>query len=85
MELNQLFEQASIKAKELPSQSNDNLLKLYSLFKQATDGDVNVEKPSNMFDFVGMAKYNAWADLKGITKDQAKQQYIDLVNSLAGK
>jgi diazepam-binding inhibitor (GABA receptor modulating acyl-CoA-binding protein) len=82
MDLKVQFEEASAKSKSLPEQSNDNLLKLYSLFKQATEGDVNIEKPANMFDFKGIAKYNAWEELKGLTKDQAMQQYIDLVKQL---
>jgi diazepam-binding inhibitor (GABA receptor modulating acyl-CoA-binding protein) len=82
MDLKTQFEEASVKSKSLPEQSNDNLLKLYSLFKQATEGDVTIEKPTNMFDFKGIAKYNAWEELKGITKEEAMQKYIDLVKQL---
>jgi len=60
MELKELFEAASTKSKSLPDQSNENLLLLYSLFKQATEGDISIEKPANMFDFKGIAKFNAW-------------------------
>lgn len=82
MELNKLFEEAASNAKELPKQSNENLLLLYSLYKQASEGDQQAEKPSNPFDIVGNAKYKAWEDLKGTSKDDAKKQYIDLVNKL---
>jgi diazepam-binding inhibitor (GABA receptor modulating acyl-CoA-binding protein) len=82
MDLKQQFEEAVGSSKGLPDQSNENLLKLYSLYKQATEGDVNIEKPSNMFDFKGIAKYNAWDALRGISKEEAMQQYIDLVKSL---
>jgi diazepam-binding inhibitor (GABA receptor modulating acyl-CoA-binding protein) len=82
MDLKAQFEEASAKSKSLPEQSNENLLKLYSLFKQATEGDVNIEKPTNMFDFRGIAKYNAWEELKGIGKEEAMQQYVDLVKQL---
>lgn len=61
--------------------SNDILLKLYGLFKQGSQGDINLEKPG-MFDFVAKAKYNAWEQLKGISQADAMQQYIDLVNTL---
>lgn len=81
--MHELFEKAVIASKLLPSQTNDNLLLLYSLYKQATEGDVNVEKPTNFFDFPAIAKFNAWEGLKGTTKDDAKQKYIDLVASLA--
>ncbi len=84
MDLKQEFEQATLSAKGLPAQSNDVLLQLYSLFKQATEGDVNIEKPTNFFDLAGIAKYNAWETLKGMDKEAAMQKYIDLVKSLGG-
>ena len=83
MDLKSQFEEASVKSKSLPEQSNENLLKLYSLFKQASEGDINIEKPSNMFDFKGIAKFNAWDELKGISKEDAMQKYIDLVKQLS--
>jgi len=82
MDLNQEFQGAALKSKQLPNQSNDNLLKLYSLYKQATEGDINIEKPANPFDMVGNAKFNAWDKLKGINKEEAMKQYIELVKSL---
>jgi diazepam-binding inhibitor (GABA receptor modulator, acyl-CoA-binding protein) len=82
MDLKAQFEEASAKSKSLPEQSNENLLLLYSLFKQATEGEVNIEKPSNMFDFKGIAKYNAWEALMGMSKEEAMQKYIDLVKQL---
>ena len=83
MELKQLFEKAAEESKELTDRpSNDTLLQLYSLYKQSIEGDVNVDPPSNPFDFVSRAKYEAWAALKGKTKNAAMQDYIDLVNKL---
>ena len=83
MELNSLFEQAVVNSKLLNEKpSNDILLQLYSLYKQATEGDVNGDAPSNPFDFVGKAKYNAWEALKGKSQDEAKQAYVDLVEKL---
>lgn len=85
MELQQLFEQAIANSKTLSEKpDNDTLLKLYSLYKQATSGDNNEEGPANAFDFVARFKHEAWAKLKGLSKDGAMQQYIDLVNSLKG-
>lgn len=79
----QQFEQAVAQSKTLPQKPNNEiLLQLYSLYKQATEGDCNTEDTSNVFDFVAKAKYNAWQQLKGTTKEQAMQQYSDLVNSL---
>ncbi len=83
MELKELFEQAAADSKSLPEKpSNDTLLQLYSLYKQATEGDVNTDPPSNPFDFVNKAKYDAWSGLKGKTKESAMQEYTHLVNML---
>ncbi|XP_022340974.1 enoyl-CoA delta isomerase 2-like isoform X2 [Crassostrea virginica] len=62
---------------------NDVKLKIYGLFKQATVGKCNTKKPG-MIDFVGKAKWDAWNSLGDITQDEAKQQYIALVEELAG-
>lgn len=83
MDLHQQFEQAVADSKELSDKpSNDTLLQLYSLYKQASEGDVNIDAPSNPFDFVAKAKYEAWNALKGKSKDGAMQEYIELVKKL---
>ena len=85
MDLKELFEKAAKESKELASKpDNDTLLRLYALYKQATDGDINTEPPSNPFDFVSKAKHNAWSDLKGKSKDYAMKEYVALVNQLKG-
>ncbi len=82
MTLQEQFEKASKDVHTLKERpGNDILLNLYSLHKQASVGDVNGEEPG-MFDFIAKAKYNAWATKKGLTTDEAMQQYVDLVNSL---
>jgi acyl-CoA-binding protein len=82
MDLKTLFDQASSDSKVLPLKpSNETLLNLYSLYKQATEGDVNGESP-NPFDFVAKAKYESWTALKGKSKEEAMQEYINLVNKL---
>ncbi|MES2558119.1 MAG: acyl-CoA-binding protein [Bacteroidota bacterium] len=82
MTLEEQFEQASKDVHTLKERpGNDVLLNLYSLHKQASVGDVTGEKPG-MFDFIAAAKYNAWATKKGLTRDEAMQRYVDLVNSL---
>jgi diazepam-binding inhibitor (GABA receptor modulating acyl-CoA-binding protein) len=84
MELKDNFEQAVSDSKQLPAKpDNDTLLKLYSLYKQATEGDINIDPPG-MFDFVAKAKYDAWTKLKGVGADVAMQQYVDLVEGLKG-
>jgi diazepam-binding inhibitor (GABA receptor modulator, acyl-CoA-binding protein) len=85
MDLNNQFEQAVANSKTLPEKpGNDILLQLYALYKQSTEGDVNIDAPNNPFDFVAKAKYNAWEELKGKSKDIAMQDYIDLVTKLKG-
>lgn len=85
MELQQLFEAAVANSKTLSEKpDNDTLLKLYALYKQATEGDNTAEGPSNAFDFVARFKHEAWAKLSGLSKENAMQQYVDLVTRLKG-
>jgi len=79
------FEQAQKDVKTLTKRpSNEDLLALYSLFKQATEGDVKGSRPG-MLDMVGRAKYDAWAKLKGTRTEQAMQNYLSVVQRLLGK
>ena len=57
------------------------LLKIYALFKQASTGDVDTDRPG-FTDMVGRAKWDAWNGLKGTSTDAAMQDYIDLIESL---
>lgn len=76
------FEAATVAAKQTKKRpDNPTLLKLYSYYKQATDGDVQGARPG-AFDFVAGAKYDAWAKLKGMSKDDAMQNYIKQVERL---
>lgn len=82
MELQQQFESAVARSKELTQRpSNEELLNLYGLFKQASEGDVAGDRPGG-FDFKAIAKYDAWAELKGKSKEQAMQDYIALMDKL---
>ena len=83
MDLKELFEASIDKAKGLPNQSNETLLELYSLYKQATAGDVEGDRPSG-FDFRGAAKWDAWAKRRGMSTEDAMQAYVDLVDRLLG-
>lgn len=83
MELKEQFEEAAAESKNLNQKpSNETLLQLYSLYKQGSIGDVNTDPPSNPFDFVAKAKYEAWAGLKGKSAADAMTEYINLVNNL---
>ncbi|WP_114790687.1 acyl-CoA-binding protein [Niabella yanshanensis] len=85
MELQQQFEKAAEESKSLSEKpSNDILLQLYSLYKQGSVGDINIDPPSNPFNIVNKAKYNAWEALRGKTKEEAMQEYVALVRQLKG-
>jgi len=76
------FEQAVVDSKSLPEKpDNMTLLKIYALYKQASAGDVEGKRPG-FTDMVGRAKYDAWAEVKGKTGDEAMQEYVDLIESL---
>lgn len=83
-DLKHRFEQAAKDVQSLSERpDNDTLLRLYALYKQGSEGDVHGDKPG-FFDFVGTAKYEAWAKLKGTAQDAAMQKYVDLVKKLVG-
>lgn len=85
MDLKEQFEQAVAESKSLPEKpGNDTLLQLYSLYKQASEGDINANPPSNPFDFVAKAKYEAWAGLKGKSSTEAMTEYVELIKKLKG-
>jgi diazepam-binding inhibitor (GABA receptor modulator, acyl-CoA-binding protein) len=78
------FETATQEVQALPKRpGNDVLLKLYAYYKQAMAGDVSGSRPG-MTDFAGRAKYDAWTRIKGTSREQAMQAYIDLVDKLKG-
>lgn len=81
-DLQAAFAQAVADSKQLPERpDNATLLRLYALYKQASEGDVQGERPG-FTDFVARAKFDAWAALAGTSTAQAQQDYIDLVESL---
>ena len=82
MESNEAFQNALKTVDTLTQRpSNEQLLKLYALYKQATHGDNDTDRPGG-FDFKAAAKYNAWESIKGQSKEEAMKAYIDLVNEL---
>lgn len=82
-DLNATFEAAVANSKNLSERpDNATLLKIYALYKQATAGD-NTEKKPSFSDMVGRAKWDAWSGFKGLSSDEAMQQYIDLIESLS--
>ena len=81
-DLNKKFERAAKDAQNLKKRpADEDMLRLYALYKQGSEGDVSGAKPG-FFDFVGTAKYEAWAKLKGMKPEEAMQKYTDLVKKL---
>ena len=82
MELRDEFDKAVAQSKELPKRpTNEELLQLYGLFKQATEGDATGDRPGG-FDFKAIAKFDAWEELKGKSKEDAMRDYVQLVTRL---
>ena len=82
-DLHTAFTDAVAASKELTQRpDNATLLKLYALYKQASVGDVEGVRPG-FSDMVGRAKWDAWNEIKGLSADDAMQQYIDRIDSLA--
>ena len=78
------FDEAAKAAKSLPERPDDNtMLQLYALYKQGSSGDVSGDKPG-FFDFVGVAKYEAWEKLSGTSEEDARSQYVALIRKLGG-
>ena len=85
-DLEDRFKQAVEKVRNAPQDgefkpSNDYKLKMYALYRQATDGDVQGKKPG-MLNPIERYKWQAWADMKGKSHEQAMQEYIDEVEAV---
>jgi acyl-CoA-binding protein len=81
-DLNKKFKQAQDKVNNLDERpDNVTSLRLYALYKQATQGDASGERPGVM-DMIRRAKYDAWAEVKGMSANAAMQEYVDLAASL---
>ncbi|XP_072118232.1 acyl-CoA-binding protein [Mobula birostris] len=79
------FEKAAEEVKRLKTKpSDEDMLLIYGLYKQATVGDVNTERPG-MLDLKGKAKWDAWSAKKGTTKEDAMKNYIEKVQELKEK
>lgn len=82
MTLEDEFSQAQERVNALSRRPSDlQLLELYSLYKQATAGDVTGKRPGG-FDFKGRAKWDAWKQREGLSREEAMRKYIELVDRL---
>ncbi|CAH2074624.1 unnamed protein product, partial [Iphiclides podalirius] len=83
MSLDEQFKKVADKVRNWKTKPSDSEnLALYSLYKQAVFGDVNISEPSGI---VEKAKWNAWNGRKGMSQDEAKKQYIEMGEKLHSK
>ncbi|HPO21137.1 MAG TPA: acyl-CoA-binding protein [Rubrivivax sp.] len=75
------FDQAVKDSKSLEKPDNPTLLKIYALYKQASEGDVQGKRPG-FTDFIARAKFDAWTAQQGKSKDDAMREYVALIESL---
>jgi acyl-CoA-binding protein len=73
---------ADLVAKNTNRIDQTTLLELYGFYKQATIGRCNISKPG-IFNMQARSKWNAWNDLKDMSKEDAKTHYVSRVKSLA--
>ena len=83
-DLKKKFDDAAAAVKKLKEDpGNDVKLQLYALYKQGAEGDVTGKRPG-FTDMIGRAKFDAWAKVKGLSKDEAMKKYVELVKALGG-
>lgn len=79
------FQHAVEAVREVPDRpDNDTLLAIYALYKQAVEGDARGPQPG-FFDFIGCSKREAWEKVSGLSSDEAKRRYIELVRGLGAQ
>lgn len=82
-DLQQQFDTAAADSRKLSERpDNDTLLKIYALYKQGSAGDAEEGSRPGFTDPIGQVKYDAWAKLKGLSREDAMRQYVALINSL---
>ena len=82
MDLDDDFKSAAERVTKLSKRPpNDIMLQLYALYKQGNNGDVTGERPG-FADFEGRAKFDSWNKLQGKSMEDAKNEYIAIVEQL---
>lgn len=79
--IDEQFKKAIEDIKKIPKLTNEELILIYGYYKQALYGDCNIEKPS-FFNFKETAKYDAWMERKGLSKEKAMKYYVKIVTRL---
>lgn len=79
------FEDAVAKVQKMNIKNipDETLLDLYGLYKQSLFGDITGPKPNYFFIKTKEAyKWEAWNICKGMSKDEAMFEYVELVKQL---
>jgi len=80
------FTKAANEVRQLKSSPTDEeKLNVYALFKQAKEGDCNIDRPGGLMNFEAKAKWDAWNGKKGMAKDAAEAEYVTIVEELKTK
>ena len=83
MSLNELFDHAILAIKDIHNikkLDNDKLLIIYGLYKQSTNGDIDLE-----CDFKTLKEkrlWESWNNYKGYTEQYSKNKFIEYTNEL---
>ncbi len=85
-DLDKRFDEAVNEASKMTQASlpQDVQLRLYAFYKQATFGSAQYNQSEN-FDLRNAFKTNAWMQISHISIEEAKEQYIEIINSLLKK
>ncbi|EGG15723.1 acyl-CoA binding protein [Cavenderia fasciculata] len=85
MSLAEQFATAVTDVKKIKAEpTNDEKLELYGLYKQANEGDNTTAQPWAV-QLEARAKHDAWTNVKGLSKDQAMEKYVQLVQTFKAK
>ena len=94
MSINEQFQAAAQQVNNLPGDvAARYMTELYGLYKQATEGDVNMK--ANEVDSAGadqasgpaglsQAQWDSWNQFKGMPEEQAKQRYVARAAEITG-
>lgn len=85
-DLDTRFQEAVEIASQMTQESlpQDIQLRLYAFYKQATYGTLSYNH-SQSYDLRNAFKTNAWIQISHLSVDEAKEQYIEIINFLSEK
>jgi diazepam-binding inhibitor (GABA receptor modulating acyl-CoA-binding protein) len=64
--------------------TNSQLKLIYAYYKQATIGNINIERPKSLLKIKEKQKWDAWKSVENTTPEHAKINYIGIIYGLTG-